>query len=114
MSQLRLDFANIAAALDGVNECDQNLFSRLGEVLCASFRALNRSRLEGRAGRDKLHPVLNYNYLVIQQQDAAGSTRSRRSGESVHLGKRQGPDPSPASSVVLKRSRQSRGLIFLL
>jgi hypothetical protein len=83
MEQLRVDFANIAAALDTPRQVDSVVFLRLAEVLVESFRSLNRTRLEGRAGRPKLHCILNFRHLEANLTSLLGK---RPTGESGNAG----------------------------
>jgi hypothetical protein len=77
MEQLRVDFANIAAALDTASEVDSVLFLRLAEVLVESFWSHNRIRLEGQAGRPKLHCILNFQYLEANLTSLLGKRTTR-------------------------------------
>jgi hypothetical protein len=97
MDQLRVDFANIAAALDTPSRVDPIVFLRLAEVLVESFRSLNRTRLEGRAGRPKLHCVLNFRHLETNLTSL--------------LGKRPTGDPGNAGA---KKTRGQTGGLYLI
>jgi hypothetical protein len=88
LQQLRIDFANIAAALDTTSEVDGTLFLRLAEVLVESFRSLNRIRLEGRAGRPKLHCILNFKYLEANLTSLLGK---RTTAEAAKVVKKKTP-----------------------
>jgi hypothetical protein len=83
MEQLRVDFANITAALDTPSRVDSIVFLRLAEVLVESFRSLNRIWLEGRAGWPKLHCILNFRHLEANLTSLSGK---RPTGEPGNAG----------------------------
>jgi hypothetical protein len=76
MIKVRMDFAAIAASMDMFTDVDEFMFRKLAELIRESFRALNRKRLEGRAGTLKLHVIMNYTYLCPPRQSDTDAERS--------------------------------------
>jgi hypothetical protein len=59
-------------------------------VLVESFRSLNRIRLEGRAGRPKLHCILNFKYLEANLTSLLGKRTTAEAAKVVKKKENQG------------------------